>query len=486
MTVASSTSRISSLGNGVTTVYPFPYAFFAATDLQVYVGGILKVLNTDYTLSGTAPYTSGSNVTFTSAPANGAAVVIVRVVPYTQTMDLVPNDPLPAETLEQRLDLNVMMCQQIVEQLGRSFVIPVTDVTGTTVTLPAAASRANQALIFDGSGNVTVGTPTGSVVSSAMQPVVSASSIDGAKSLMGITSGFLNMFRNPFMEVAQRGTSGTNTAGVGSYTLDGWAVLPTGANISWQQAGSVLSGSTYSTTSLGLLGASGLTGCTVYHRIESNMAGQISGRRVTVQFVISNQTGAPLTPTISTYYPTATDNHTSVVGDLGVTSLQTIASGATATVSYTFNTNFLASRGYGFDLNFGAQLNGAGKNVYISAADIRVTPDAPLGLNNSPPRPEYRPRGTEALLCQRYYESGNGWGYNYSPGSGNYRAVMYVFKVNKRTDPSITVSNVGYGGAGANTLVIEQVTSAMFGARVSTTSAGSFVCEFNFQASSEL
>jgi hypothetical protein len=309
---------------------------------------------------------------------------------------------------------------------------------------------------------------------------------DYITNVLGITNGFANMFRNPFMEVAQRGTSGTNTAGVGSYTLDGWAVLPTGANISWQQAGAVTIGSTYSTTSLGLLGASGLTGCTVYQRIESAMAAQIAGKRVTVQFVISNQTGAPLTPTISTYYPTATDNHTSVVSDLGVTSLQTIASGATATVSYTFVTNSLGSRGYGFDLNFGSQLNGGGKNVYISAADIRVTPDAPLGLNNAPPRPEYRPRGPEALLCQRYYEAGNGWGYNYSPGSGNYRAIMYPFKVNKRTDPSVTISNASYGGAGANTLVVELVTSTMFGARVSTTSAGSFVCEFNFQATSEL
>ena len=222
--------------------------------------------------------------------------------------------------------------------------------------------------------------------------------------LLNLPSEMQNMFRNPFMEVAQRGTSGTNTAGVGSYTLDGWAVLPTGANISWQQAGAIGNATTYSSTSLGLLGASGLTGCTVYHRIESAMAGQIAGKRVTVQFLISNQTGAPLTPTIATYYPTATDNHTSVVSDLGAgTSLQTIASGATTTVAYTFTPNSLATRGYGFDLAFGSQLNGAGKNVYISAADIRVTPDVAVGLNNAPPRPEYRPRGPETILCQRYY-----------------------------------------------------------------------------------
>jgi hypothetical protein len=323
-------------------------------------------------------------------------------------------------------------------------------------------------------------------ISTIMQPVVGAANFETAKTLMGITSGMQNMFRNPFMEVAQRGTSGTITPPGGTYTLDGWAVGITGGSVSWQQAGSVLSGSTYSTTSLGLLGSSGLTGCTVNQRIESAMAGQISGRRVTVQFVISNQTGASITPTIATYYPTATDNYTSIVSDLGVTSLQTIASGATATVAYTFVTNSLGSRGYGFDLNFGAQLNGAGKNVYISAADIRVTPDAPLGLNNAPPRPEYRNRANEQTLCQRYYEVGRVYGYNYSSGAGNYRAAYHPFRVFKRTSPSMSVSNITYGGAGANSLVPEQGDNTYFGSRVTTTAAGSFVVDFEFAATSEL
>jgi len=305
--------------------------------------------------------------------------------------------------------------------------------------------------------------------------------------LLHLPSGMQNMFRNPFMEVAQRGTSGTITPPGGTYTLDGWAVGITGGSVSWQQAGSILSGSTYSTTSLGLLGASGLTGCTVNQRIESNMAGQISGRRVTVQFVISNQTGASITPTINTYYPTATDNYTSVVSDLGVTSLQTIASGATATVAYTFVTNSLGSRGYGFDLNFSSQLNGAGKNVYISAADIRVTPDAPLGLNNAPPRPEYRPIATEIGLCEWYLETGRVYGYGNAGGAGNSRAAYRSFRSRKRTaSPAVIVSNITYGGAGANSLVVEQVDSTFFGARVTTTTSGSFVVDFDFLASSEL
>jgi hypothetical protein len=332
---------------------------------------------------------------------------------------------------------------------------------------------------------VTVTLYSGSLTSNLSRIEVNFLDSD-AQNFMGVASGMQNMFRNPFMEVAQRGTSGTITAGTGAYTLDGWSVSPTGANISWQLAGAVTIGSTYCGNSLGLLGASGLTGCTVYHRIETAMAGQIAGKRVTVQFVISNQTGASITPTIATYYPTAPDNYTSVVSDLGVTSLQAIASGATATVAYTFNTNSLATRGYGFDLAFNSQLNGAGKNVYISAADIRVTPDAPLGLNNAPPRPEYRNRANEQTLCQRYYEVGRVYGYNTAGGAGNSRAAYHPFRVFKRTTPVISVSNITYGGAGANTLVAEQIETTYFGSRVTTTTSGSFVVDFDFAATSEL
>ena len=215
--------------------------------------------------------------------------------------------------------------------------------------------------------------------------------------------GYINKFRNPFMEVAQRGTSGSVTAGSGAYTIDGWSVSPVGANVSWQQSGSITSGTVYAPNSFGLLGATSLSACTMTQRIESSWAAQFAGKRVTIQFSIQNQTGAPLTPVLNTYYPAVSaDNYGSATTDLEATNLQAIASGATATVAYTFDTNFLAARGYGIDLRFGNQLNGAGKNVFISAADIRYTPDATVGLNSAPPRPEYRPLAPELSLCQRY------------------------------------------------------------------------------------
>lgn len=188
MTVSTTTSKISYTGNGATTLFAFPYPFLAASDLQVYVAGVLKTLTTDYTVSGTAPYPSGANVTFVSAPANGASVVINRVVPYTQTLDLVENDPLPAEAVEQRLDANVMMVQQLLEQIGRAIVIPVTDVAGLSQTLPAAAARANQAIIFDSVGNVGIGLVATATVSPAMQPVVAAATLAAARTALGLGS----------------------------------------------------------------------------------------------------------------------------------------------------------------------------------------------------------------------------------------------------------------------------------------------------------
>lgn len=137
MTVSTTTNKQSYTGNGVTTLYGFAIPFIAASDLQVYVAGVLQTLTTNYTISGSAPYPAGANVTFLVAPANGAAILIVRTRPYTQTLDLVANDPLPADNVEQLLgDHMVMLVQQLKEITDRSFTLPITDTSGASLTVP--------------------------------------------------------------------------------------------------------------------------------------------------------------------------------------------------------------------------------------------------------------------------------------------------------------------------------------------------------------
>ncbi len=50
-----------------------------------------------------------------------------------------------------------------------------------------------------------------------------------------------------------------------------------------------------------------------------------------------------------------------------------------------------------------------------------------MGLNNSPPRPEYRPHGPETILCHKYYwRLGNGiliQGYGQGSGANTYQTI---------------------------------------------------------------
>ena len=332
----------------------------------------------------------------------------------------------------------------------QSFAVAQSNITNSSLALmPANSVKANTAATSSTPSDLSIS--TNSLVGRLGGNLVS---IDANQFRQG---GYINGFRNPFMDIAQRGTTASVTAGTSSYSLDGWIVAPTGANVTWQQAGSITYGTVYAPHTLGLLGASGLTACVVAQSIESTFASQFSGKRVTIQFLIQNQTGAALTPTITTRFPAVSDdNYGSVTTDLGVTNLQTIASGATATVAYTFDTNFLAARGYSVNINFGNQLNGAGKNVFISAADIRYTPDTPVGLNSAPPRPEYRPRGPETAFCQRYYCVFGPVTAMFPWASGTQIIRVHAsFPVVMRSSPSVTM---GTKIAGTGTLSANNVT----------------------------
>ena len=162
MTVSSTTSRWDAVGNGSTTVFPYNNKIFEDTDLLVYVDGVLQTLTTHYTVSG-AGLTAGGNVTFVTAPANLAAVVIIRNVANTQQIDYPPGGAFPAASTEDGLDRRTIISQQLTSDLSRALRIPVTD-SPIDTTLPAASVRANMVLGFGATGLPTVVDPVGASV----------------------------------------------------------------------------------------------------------------------------------------------------------------------------------------------------------------------------------------------------------------------------------------------------------------------------------
>lgn len=151
MTVSAQTTVNSSTGNGVTTVFPYAFKILRDADLEVLVDGVVRTLTTHYTVSGVG-VDAGGNVTFLSAPANGATVVRRRNMQFLRAADYQYQGDLPNTVLNPDLDAPVMMAQQLQEQVGRSVRGPGGE---TWDELPAAASRLDKLLAFD----ATTGAP---------------------------------------------------------------------------------------------------------------------------------------------------------------------------------------------------------------------------------------------------------------------------------------------------------------------------------------
>lgn len=115
MTVSSTATRIAYTGNGVTTAFAFSWRFLATSEIKVYVNDVLQ--STGYSVS--APGSSGT-VTFSSAPANGAKIVIRRETALTQNIDYVANDAFAADVTEGGFDRAMLAAQDNAAAIGRS------------------------------------------------------------------------------------------------------------------------------------------------------------------------------------------------------------------------------------------------------------------------------------------------------------------------------------------------------------------------------
>lgn len=122
-------------GNGVTTTFALTdngagILFYNTTHIKVYLDGVLQTSGYDVFGVGT---TTGY-VTFTSAPANGVAIALTRIVPYTQETDFFNFDGNPADVTEATFDTTVMQIQQIADETARVILAPVgTEISSNTI-----------------------------------------------------------------------------------------------------------------------------------------------------------------------------------------------------------------------------------------------------------------------------------------------------------------------------------------------------------------
>jgi hypothetical protein len=160
MSLATTVNKVQYTANGSTTVFSFPYKFNINSDLVVTESNVttgvntVKTLTTHYTVSG-AGNAGGGSVTFLVAPVASRRVTIERLVALTQETDYQPDDDFPAEVHEAALDKLTMIAQQISAINDRTIKAPIAD-SITLSTLPIDTFRANKALVFDATGQISV------------------------------------------------------------------------------------------------------------------------------------------------------------------------------------------------------------------------------------------------------------------------------------------------------------------------------------------
>lgn len=246
------------------------------------------------------------------------------------------------------------------------------------------------------------------------------------------TFGFKNRIINGQMQIAQRSTSATITAGstiaAGYSTVDRFYVYCTGANVTAAQ----VAGSGATKNRLQITGAASVTAIGVGQRIESLNSYDLAGATATLSVDLANS--LLTTVTWTAYYANTTDTF----GTLASPTRTQISTG-TFTVNSTvtrYNTQIsipaAATTGIEIVFTVGAQISGTFTigNVQLEESNIATTFD-------------YRSYGTELNLAQRYFEKIGGTTaadiYYIGGGTSGYNFSTTIGMVYKRVAPTVAV-----------------------------------------------
>lgn len=148
MTISAAYSPAQASGNGATVAFPFTFKTFDEADLVVIITDAsdvdtTQVLTTDYSVSLNADQNNnpGGTVTMVVAPASGETLTIARELDALQETDISNGGGFYPEVLENALDRLTMLIQQNLDDIERSFTLPIT-VSGVDTELPVPAALA--------------------------------------------------------------------------------------------------------------------------------------------------------------------------------------------------------------------------------------------------------------------------------------------------------------------------------------------------------
>lgn len=187
MTLTTTATSVTYTGNGATVNFPFPFKVTDEDHLVVFAtviatGAVYKNYTlSDYTISGLGNDTGGS-ITLNEVLTSLYELVIRRIVPIVQELDIVNESGFFPETVEQQLDEMVMVDQQQQEEINRSFKVPVGE---TAVNVPSTSVRKDNIAVWDSTGGLAQGVLSASVAD-AVSAFLSGVSVGEISSLSSV------------------------------------------------------------------------------------------------------------------------------------------------------------------------------------------------------------------------------------------------------------------------------------------------------------
>lgn len=133
MTVATQANLVSYLGDDIAVTFPFTFPVFDETHLLVLIQDTttlasIALSSSDYSVTGIGNDNGGSVVTDTP-PATGTRIILARVLPFTQDLDVDNQGGFYPRNFERQLDIAEMQTQQLNEEQNRSIRGPSFEVT---------------------------------------------------------------------------------------------------------------------------------------------------------------------------------------------------------------------------------------------------------------------------------------------------------------------------------------------------------------------
>ena len=211
--VNDSVRRAVASGNGSNKNFAFSFQINQASDIKIYVDGVVKTEgsgSTNYVVqdgSGNAGLSSTGTgtVVFGTAPANGTAVTILSDIPLARSSLYSAGGNVTATALENDFDILTMALGDREERDTRSLQAPVNDPIDINMTMPKKADRLGKMLGF----NSSTGNPEAvdSTISSAsVTSTTTGSSGSNASVSASFNAGTGNV---AFAFTIPQGTTGT-------------------------------------------------------------------------------------------------------------------------------------------------------------------------------------------------------------------------------------------------------------------------------------